>query len=282
MLKPFQWFGSKTYMLKYILGFIPSHDYYAELFGGAAVVLLNKPIANVEIYNDKDHMVYNFWKVINTSEKYDKFLQGLSNLIYHEDLIEEYYALLNSEDDVEKALGFYILAYAARNGVMHPDSFSFRRAYTRNIARLIFVKKPKQLDDIIKRMQNVQFINQSWQHVWDKISIKPAWQENGFVYLDPPYPHNTRTNDKDYNVEMSYEEHEELIDKIKDTKVKVLLSSYPNELYDTLLDYGWKKHEFVVKSRTGYKPDTQTMIERTEVLYYNYELPQRDNTLFDN
>lgn len=274
MKKAFQWFGSKTYMLKYILPRIPEHKYYAELFGGGAVILLNKKPSNVEIYNDLDHIVYNFWKVITTPEKWEQFKIGLSNMIYHQDLVEEYYALLNSENDVEKAIGFFIIIYSARNGVINPQNYSFRRAYTRNISRLIFVKRPKELEEVIRRMQNVQFFNSPWQKIWKKIKNNEFWHKDGFVYLDPPYPHNTRKNDSDYNIEMTLEEHQELIEEIKESKIRILLSSYPNEIYDQLIDYGWKKKEIPIKTRTGSNSGIKELPKRVEVLYYNYELPK--------
>ncbi len=62
---PLPWVGGKYYSAQRILAAFPppeSYDTYVDLFSGAAHVLLQKPPAgHVEVYNDIDQDLVNFW-----------------------------------------------------------------------------------------------------------------------------------------------------------------------------------------------------------------------------
>ena len=85
------------------------------------------------------------------------------------------------------------------------------------------------------------------------------------MYLDPPYIHSTRGETR-YDVEMTDEEHKKFIDLCCSAKCKMLISGYDNELYDKLLDYGFKKVSFDVNTITG----TRKPKIKTETLWKNY------------
>lgn len=59
----FSYIGGKYYLLKHLLPF-PEHQIYLEVFGGSAVVLLNKEPARSETYNDTNKKFVNFWNVL--------------------------------------------------------------------------------------------------------------------------------------------------------------------------------------------------------------------------
>lgn len=84
------------------------------------------------------------------------------------------------------------------------------------------------------------------------------------LYLDPPYPLASRKSSKlVYACEMTDDDHEILLDYVLNNlpnDVDVLISTYPNDLYERKLA-AWSKIEFQVKTSQGVA---------TEVLYYNY------------
>lgn len=90
------------------------------------------------------------------------------------------------------------------------------------------------------------------------------------IYCDPPYLHSTRTSNKRYNYEYTKEQHISLITLLKDINAKVILSGYPSELYNYLLN-DWNTKEFQVMTRGGV---------RTEKLWFNYELDSTYWTAF--
>ena len=63
MLKsPLPWIGGKYYMVKDLLPLIPPHKTYVEPCGGMASLLLAKDPSPVEVYNDIDSGLVNFFR----------------------------------------------------------------------------------------------------------------------------------------------------------------------------------------------------------------------------
>ena len=61
----FGYYGGKFSHLDFILPLLPTHyQHYCEPFGGSAAVLINRPPAPVETYNDLDSEVANFFRVL--------------------------------------------------------------------------------------------------------------------------------------------------------------------------------------------------------------------------
>ena len=61
---PFPWFGGKgsPKIKKALLTALPPHRFYVEPFGGGASILLAKTPAEVEVYNDVNRGVVNFFR----------------------------------------------------------------------------------------------------------------------------------------------------------------------------------------------------------------------------
>ena len=88
-----------------------------------------------------------------------------------------------------------------------------------------------------------------------------------FIYLDPPYPKATRKSNKDlYNHEMTIEQHMKLLCAVRHLQDDcfVMISSYPNELYDSYL-FDWHTTTFQSQTRSG---------TATEKLWMNYSEPK--------
>lgn len=95
-----------------------------------------------------------------------------------------------------------------------------------------------------------------------------------FFYLDPPYPMSSRSTQRNlYKHEMSDNDHKELLRRLIDidymtkqeaTPFNIMISTYPNELYEHNLS-GWYKHEFTAQTRGGIA---------TEVIYMNYNIKE--------
>ena len=60
----FGWYGGKYSHLDWLLPLLPECHHYCEPFGGSAAVLINRPPAPVETYNDIDGEVANFFRVL--------------------------------------------------------------------------------------------------------------------------------------------------------------------------------------------------------------------------
>lgn len=80
------------------------------------------------------------------------------------------------------------------------------------------------------------------------------------VYCDPPYLHSTRTSRHRYRNELELDDHKALLYRLLMVPAAVILSGYPDPLYDSILE-GWRTIEFQAMTRGG---------PRTEKLWMNF------------
>jgi len=74
--------GGKFRIAPWVIEHFPPHRTYVEPFGGAAGVLLQKPRAYSEIYNDLDSDVVNFFQVLRDPAQLDRLLQACAATPY--------------------------------------------------------------------------------------------------------------------------------------------------------------------------------------------------------
>ncbi len=90
--------------------------------------------------------------------------------------------------------------------------------------------------------------------------------EGTFIFLDPPYPLCVRKKKiETYDCELTNQDHEALLEVIRSyVDAKIMICSYPNEIYDTALS-DWRYIDFQGQTRRG------KIIER---IYMNYPEPK--------
>ncbi len=84
----FPWRGGKYRLAPKIAGLLPSHRIYVEVFGGAASVLLAKPPSEIEVYNDRNGWLVNFFETVRNSPI--PFLEKCKHLHYSRQLYYEW------------------------------------------------------------------------------------------------------------------------------------------------------------------------------------------------
>lgn len=104
------------------------------------------------------------------------------------------------------------------------------------------------------------------EHV-DAFALFEKWgdQSDYLWYVDPPYPHHTRTraNQHKYEAEMTDADHIEMVNVLRKLKGMVVLSGYQTDIYRPLEDDGWVKKIRTVSNNTFQSG------ERTECLWIN-------------
>jgi len=231
---PFQYFGGKFHLLNKLLPLVPKHKYYIEAFGGAGNLLINKEPSYMEVFNDINGDIANFFKVLVDEEKFERFYRKVSLSPYSREFwkwCKETYK--ECEDEVERAFRWWVVVEQSFGGQGRTWSFSVKKSKTSK-----YLSRIELLPKIHARLQRVVIENKHWKDLLDTYSGCDFNEE--FIYLDPPYLPQTRKSGK-YEYEMTYEDHEELIDYLLTHRRRVMLSGYDNELYQKLEKYGWKK-----------------------------------------
>jgi len=265
---PFAWYGGKFYYSQWIIEHFCHHRVYIEPFGGAANILLNKSSSEVEIFNDLDHRIVNFFKVLRDKDKFEEFLR-LANLTPYsrkefEDIIEED----KSKDPVKSAWCFFVKCRQAIGGLgmskLTESSWAMSLRTRRKMAEPVskYLSAIEGLQDIAERFRSVSIENMEAIKL-----IKKYDCEDALIYCDPPYLPETRhgSNAKTYSFEMSYEDHENLLRTLNKCKSSVIISGYHSDLYDKKLS-NWRTDTIEGKAHIANSGQ-----QRTEVLWMNWK-----------
>jgi len=274
MRSPIWWFGGKGMMTKKLLPLIPEHKTYVEPFGGGASLLLAKKPSPVEVYNDVDSGLVNFFKVLSDPKLFERFYRKVAVLPYSRELYNECReSWQECEDSVERAVRWFVVARQSFSGRFGASwSFAVTKSARGMAGRASWwLSAIEQLPEIHTRLQRVQIEHNDFRKV-----IKAYDTPETFFYLDPPYVHLTRSSSR-YQHELSDADHKDLIELLKNIKGKVLLSGYDNPLYE---DLGWHKKQWQTvchaagKTRAAKiqgKGSAKKMQPRTECVWMNYE-----------
>lgn len=261
---PIKYFGGKGGMLNKLLPYFPPESEYQvfiEPFCGSAVVALNiqnKPI----IINDLNLNVYSLYTVLSDEEKYQKLVNKLDKVFYHEKIREDMKKALKAKtiDDVQRAFAFFVVNRMSHNGVGGLSTTTLKRRDTsKSVAD--FEHSKEQLGKVHQKLKKMIVLNRNGIDI-----IRQYDRAGHFMYLDPPYHQSTRTNAR-YEIDMNDQQQIELIDTLLNVKkAKILLSGYNNELYEKLELNGWHRHDFNVKTVDGQRRPKQ----KIESLWCNY------------
>jgi len=265
---PLKCYGGKTYLLKHILPLIPPHKCYVEVFGGSARLLFAKPPSPVEVYNDIDEDLVNFYRVLRDPKKYKKLKKLLLLTPYARREFEFCRDHLHDPDidDVERARRLYVVIR---------QSFSAnckRWGYSINKSRKTFYNIVDCFDVFHERIRKVQIECDDFENI-----IKRYDTPQTFFYLDPPYLNISPSTIMEIKNYMSAEDHERLVNVLLGIKGKALLSGYENEIYRKLEENGWRKiviekiccHTNPRKNLRGKRKYVR------ECLWMNYDPPQK-------
>lgn len=234
---PFPWFGGKgaPKIKQMILEALPPHSRYLEPFGGGASILLAKPPCAVEVYNDVNRGVVNFFRVISDAETFAKFMARASLLPVSRELYEEFVRTWPAiHDPVEQAVRWYYIARQSFGGLFGKSwgtsvTGSGRMAQVTASWRSSFENLPQVHD----RLQQVQIECCDWRDALRRFS------GSGYLaYCDPPYVLGSRKAGG-YEHELRDEDHAELIRTLINYNGAVVLSGYRSELYGPLAVAGW-------------------------------------------
>ncbi len=260
----FGWYGGKFSHLKWLLPLLPETVHYCEPFGGSAAVLLNRVPSPVETYNDLDHDVVNFFRVLRDHPEDLIRAIGLTPFA-REELRLAVEGPQDQLSELEQARRFFVRARQVRTGLAQTASVG-RWAHCKLTSRAgmagavsRWLGSVEGLSEIVQRLLRVQIEHAPALDVIQRYDTKST-----LFYCDPPYPHTTRGDIKAYRYEMTDEQHCRLAQVLKKAQARVALSGYRCDLLDHLYQ-DWYCLEAPQKLCLSVKQP------RIEVLWLNYD-----------
>ncbi len=260
---PFKWVGGKSRLREHIISLLPSHTCYVEVFGGAAWVLLGKPLSDVEILNDIDQELVNFFEVVK--EKPEKLIKSFDLELVSRAKFERLADIDPTKlKAVERAHRFYYLIMAGWGGELNYPRFQTSISDGGHGNRLIGALKTlrSRIEPVHARLRTVIIEHLDWEDCIDRYD-----RENTVMYLDPPYPDNKCNYAHNMR---SWEEHKRLAQRLNQTSCKWILSSYDiQEMHDLYSEFNIITVEAFSGMRMK-KNSTKRVLNR-EVLITNYD-----------
>lgn len=217
MKSPIKWMGGKSNSVSKINEIIPKHYTYVEPFLGAGWIFFSKDKANVEVINDVNGDLINFFEVIRTQK--DEFIERMQFTLKSKDLFMKYRESMSDKtlSNLERAFMFYYINQNAFGGlVRYNKSGKCNSPYMRHPKRKTGGSY-WEFDKIIlahERLKDVSVENDDY-----KIIIKKYDTEDTLFFLDPPY----ECKSGKYNGETNFD-YDELLEQCKKIKGKFILT----------------------------------------------------------
>lgn len=257
--------GGKFRLAPWILAHFPAHRIYVEPFGGAAGVLIQKPRAYSEVYNDLDGDLVNFFRVVQDAVMRQQLVEACVFTPYAR--AEFDLAWQPATDPIERARRLIIRAqmgFGSAGATKGTTGFRIDTKREYETAQHVWAKYPSSLEQLGNRLAGVMIENRPYGEV-----LAAHDSQHTLFYVDPPYMHETRCrvsmgSDRGYRHEMSDSDHAEMLQALCSLEGMVILSGYPNDLYDNLLR-GWRRED----KRARISGGRGTAI-RTECIWINH------------
>jgi DNA adenine methylase len=251
-----RWHGGKWLLAPWIIEHLPPHRIYVEPFGGAASVLMRKPRAYSEVYNDLDDDVVNLFEVLR-SDRAAELANAIKLTPFARTEFQAAYDV--AADPLERARQLIVRSFQGfgSNGhnPAHKTGFRANSNRSRTTPARDWRNYPDQMGAIIDRLRGVTVEHR------DALECMQAHDGPGTLhYVDPPYVPNTRDAGGDYVHELNDSDHDTLLEGICALSGMVVLSGYPAPKYDDALP-DWH--------RIDRKALADGARERTEVLWIN-------------
>lgn len=232
--------GGKWRIAEWVIAHFPEHSVYVEPFGGAASVLMRKPPAKAEVYNDLDGEIVNVFRMLRDPDSAKRLAHACSYTPYARE--EFNLSQVPCAEPIEQARRTLLRAWASFGSAGATRGRSGMRTYTRPNGKHSEVAQSwKRIPDAIPH-----FTERFREVVIESRPAKDVMAQHDtpdtLHYIDPPYLPETRSNGSTgyYRHEMTLEEHEALLAFVKTLKGYVLISGYESALYNNRLN-GWRR-----------------------------------------
>lgn len=275
MANGFPYYGGKLSHLSNLLPLLPTDArIYCEPFAGSGSVLLNREPATVEVFNDADEEVYNFFTVLRDHR--EELIERLEQTPHHRREFEECVrARADPPDDpVERARCWFVRLgqgygrqpAAATEGRWSRSGGADRAGLPERVRK--WQVSIERLDEVANRLRDVEF------ECTDALNVIEGYDApDALMYCDPPYVAEEREagSRSVYAHEMTRDDHRAFCKALTDIEGRAAVSGYDSDIYRETLDGdGWYRTEYsrYVNISRGERKD------KMEVVWTNYPIPE--------
>jgi DNA adenine methylase len=256
MKTPITYYGGKQTLLKYILPLIPAHKLYCEPFFGGGAVFFAKPPSEVEVINDSNGEIVNFFQVVK--KKFAELQKEIQATPHSRELYKKAMVVYEYPDlftDVKRAWALWVLTNQGFAGMIGSWGFGKDNAKEKSLLH----KREDFAKNYAQRLERVQIEQNDALKVLARCDDKES-----FIYCDPPYI----GSDMGHYAGYTEEDYKALLNFLAKTKAKFLLSSYPSKILNAYI----KKYKWRVRKISKHVSVTKhTEKVKTEMLVFNYE-----------
>jgi DNA adenine methylase len=259
MKPPLTYYGGKQKLAERIISMTPEHRIYCEPFFGGGAVFFAKPPAEIEVINDTNGELINFYKILKTD--YKKLAKEIKSTLHSKEshqiaeLVFNYPKLFN---EIKRAWAIWTLANQSFASML---GGTWRCDLKDNsTAKRLNNKRNNFTEDYAKRLEQCQIDNR------DALKVIELWDtKESFFYCDPPYFNSDMGHYKGY----SEQDFENLLQTLSEIKGKFILSTYPS----ALLEKYTKKFKWNMVKIEGIPVSVSLGRKKikTEVLTTNYQ-----------
>lgn len=265
--------GGKYFLTDWLSQHIPEHVCYVEPFCGAGHLLFSKSPSQVEVLNDTDNHLISFFRAIQHPETRPALVDRLDYMPYSRSLWNEirsqWKAGILPQDEIERVSQWFYLNRTCFSGDQKRGGFAMPSTTGRNPVQSYY-NAIDSLNIVAKRLKNVCIENLPYDEVISRYD-----SEDTLFYADPPYLGVGHY----YGDSFSQEDHHRLSELLHGIKGQVMVSHYPDSLYNDLYK-DWNKYTYQsFKGSHKAGPGTEKPVTM-ECLYTNFE-PVKTRGLFD-
>ncbi len=262
MKTPISYYGGKQRMLKHILPLFPS-DYvlYCEPFVGGGAAFWAKSPSEVEVINDTNRELINFYEVVQNEfielEKLVRITLHSRSLFDDAKVIYENPHMFNK---IKRAWAVWILSSQGFAAQMNGSWGYDKKEGTTSVK--IKNKRESFTEELAIRLQRVQIENTDALRV-----IRSRDSKDAFFYFDPPYYNSSCGHYKGYTLE----DFDRLLKLSSELEGRFLLSSYPSDILNQYVTAnGW--YQKTIDLKTSVNVDKSNLKVKREVLTANYPI----------
>lgn len=256
---PISYYGGKQTMLKHILPLVPQHTLYTEAFAGGAALFFAKKRVEVEVINDLNGELVNFYRVAST--RFEELKAKIELLLHSRAAHKHAWYVYNNGSffgEVERAWAVFSLSKMGFAGQLS-CSFGFDKSKCRHPKKVFYAKDAFNLS-LKERIECATIECDEALKVLKRYDTLEA-----FHFIDPPY---VGSNMGHYKSMFNEQNLVELLDVCAGLKGKFMLTMYPNDVIEGFATRNsWTIHR-VERRITACKADSRRQQEEWMVCNY--------------